>query len=109
MTVDTIVANGRVITPDDDIDASIAINDGIIRAVGQEQTLPEGDRRIDASGKIVMPGVVDPHVHIDDVKGQIGSYRSETAAAALGGVTTVIDFAWQGGDRALDPKKSLLD
>jgi dihydropyrimidinase len=109
MTVDTIIANGRVITPDDDIDASVAIDDGTIWAVGREETLPKGDQRIDAAGKIVMPGAVDPHVHIDEVTGQIASYRSETAAAALGGVTSIIDFAWQGGDRTLDPERSLLD
>jgi dihydropyrimidinase len=109
MTVDTIITNGRVITPDDNIDASVAIDGGTICAVGREQALPDGNHRIDASGKLVMPGAVDPHVHIDEVHGQIATYRSETAAAALGGVTTIVDFAWQGGDRTLDPEKSLLD
>lgn len=89
--------------------ASVAVDDGRIVAVGAEAAIPAGERRVDASGKLVLPGAVDPHVHIDAVGDYVGSYPADTAAAALGGVTTVIDFAWQGGDRSLDPDRGLLD
>ncbi|ELZ27528.1 amidohydrolase [Halosimplex carlsbadense 2-9-1] len=91
--------------------ASVAIRGEQIVAVGQEADLPDAERRIDASGKVVMPGVVDPHVHVDEVpENRAGTMPAETAAAALGGVTTFIDFAFQGGDRRIaDESKDLLD
>lgn len=94
MTVDTILAGGTVVTASSMFDAAVAINEGEIVGVGNEGTLPEAEERIDAAGKLVMPGIVDPHVHVDDHV-SIDSYRTATGAAALGGVTTFIDFAWQ--------------
>jgi dihydropyrimidinase len=100
MTVETVIAGGRVVTPTDVAKQSVAIDDGEIVAVGHEDTLPEANERIDAEGKLVMPGVVDPHVHIDEVpENRAGTYEAETGAAALGGVTTFIDFSFQGKDR----------
>ena len=111
MTVDTTIAGGTLVTPDQTFEASLAIDGEKIVAVGDEETLPEADERIDAEGKLVMPGMVDPHVHIDEVpENRGGTYEAETAAAALGGVTTIIDFAFQGGDRRIaDESKDLLD
>ena len=109
MSLDTIVAGGRVVLPAGVREASVAVDDGRVAAVGDEASLPESDRRIDATGKIVLPGAVDPHVHIDEVRSYAGSYATETAAAALGGVTTIVDFAWQGGDRTLNEDRTLLD
>lgn len=101
MTVETVIADGKVVTSTDVATRSVAIDDGDIVAVGREDALPEADERIDAEGKVVMPGVVDPHVHIDEVpENRAGTYEAETAAAALGGVTTFIDFSFQGKDRA---------
>lgn len=100
MTVDTVIAGGAVVTSTDVAERSIAIDDGKIVAVGDEDAIPDGDEVVDASGKVVMPGVVDPHVHIDEVpESRAGTYQAETGAAALGGVTTLIDFAFQGKDR----------
>jgi dihydropyrimidinase len=111
MTVDTIVAGGRLVTPTDVSVGSIAIDDGTIVAVGRKSSLPEADRRIDAAGQLVMPGVVDPHVHVDEVpENRAGTMPAETAAAALGGITTFVDFAWQGRDRAgTDEDAGLLE
>lgn len=94
MSVDTVIAGGTVVTASSTFDAAVAVDDGKIVGVGEESELPDGDARIDATGQLVMPGIVDPHVHIDDHV-SIDSYRTATSAAALGGVTTVIDFAWQ--------------
>ena len=101
MTVDTVIAGGRLATPTGVSKGCLAVDDGTIVAVGRESSLPEADRRIDATGRLVMPGVVDPHVHVDEVpENRAGTMPAETAAAALGGVTTFVDFAWQGRDRA---------
>ncbi|MDY6764851.1 MAG: allantoinase, partial [Halobacteria archaeon] len=56
-----------------------------------------------------MPGVVDPHVHIDDMF-SFDTYETATSAAALGGTTTYIDFAWQPwvGDLSVFDKEGTL-
>jgi len=111
MAVDRLIAGGRVVTPRDVGTRSVAIDDGEIVAVGAEQALPEANERLDASGMIVMPGVVDPHVHIDEEpENRAGTYEAETQAAALGGVTSFIDFSFQGLDRANSgPGAPLID
>jgi dihydropyrimidinase len=95
MSVDTVIAGGTVVTADSLFDAAVAIDDGTIVGVGDPETLPDGERWIDATGQLVLPGIVDPHVHVDDHV-SVDSYRTASSAAALGGVTTFIDFAWQG-------------
>jgi dihydropyrimidinase len=97
MTIDTLVASGTVVTVDAVFEAAVAIDDGTIVGVGDETALPAADRRIDADGNLVLPGVVDPHTHIAGYN-SIDSYESGTAAAAAGGVTTLLTFAWQGWD-----------
>jgi dihydropyrimidinase len=95
MSVDTIITGGTLVSADTTVRASLAIDDGTIVAVGALDALPEASRLVDATGQLVLPGVVDPHVHIDD-HSSIDTYETATRAAALGGVTTVVDFAWQG-------------
>jgi len=95
MSVDTVIKGGTIVTASEEIDAAVAIDGEQIAAVGRRTELPSAERTIDASGKLVMPGVVDPHVHVRDHI-SADSYATATAAAALGGVTSIIDFAWQG-------------
>ncbi|MFB6192510.1 MAG: dihydroorotase family protein [Haloarculaceae archaeon] len=111
MPVDTVIAGGEIVTERSRREGSVAIDDGEIVAVGRERDLPEADERVDATGLVVMPGIVDPHVHVDEApENRAGTMPAETAAAALGGVTTFIDFAFQGGDRLIaDESKDLLD
>lgn len=94
MPVDTIITGGTVVTPTSTLEAAIAISDGKIVGVNNAELLPDANQVIDATDQLVMPGMVDPHVHIDDHV-SIDSYETATRAAALGGITTVIDFAWQ--------------
>ena len=94
MTVDTVISGGTVVTAERMFDASVAIDEGRIVGVGEREILPPATTEIDASGKIVMPGVVDPHVHIDGYL-SLDSYETATSAAALGGVTSCLNFAWQ--------------
>ncbi|MFC6864357.1 dihydroorotase family protein [Halomicroarcula sp. GCM10025817] len=94
MAVDTIIAGGTLVQPDGTYDASIAIDDETIVAVGARSELPDARRTVDATGKLVMPGAVDVHVHLDDMFSN-DTYDTASRAAALGGTTTFIDFAWQ--------------
>lgn len=102
MLLDTIISGGTLVTPTETIETSIGISDGQIVAVGDSDTLPEADDVVDASGQYVLPGIVDPHVHVGDHI-SADSYETATKAAALGGVTTIIDFAWQGFDGGETP------
>lgn len=111
MTVDTVITGGTVVTPAETLEASVAIDDGKIAAVGDETAIPDGEETIDASGQLVMPGVVDPHVHIDGYL-SIDPYENGTKAAALGGVTSCVNFAWQAwvGDLSIwDEPGTLLE
>lgn len=94
MPVDSVVTGGTLVTSERTFDASLAIDDGKIVAVGEAESMPDGREVVDAAGKLVMPGVVDPHVHIDGYI-SIDSYERGTEAAALGGVTSCVNFAWQ--------------
>ncbi len=95
MTV--LIKNGRVITAVDDYYADVFIQDETITAIGKD--LPHhADRVIDATGKLVIPGGIDPHTHMDMPFGGTTSaddFSSGTIAAAFGGTTTIIDFAIQ--------------
>jgi dihydropyrimidinase len=93
--LDTLVTGGTVVTATATFDAAVAIRDGRIVGVGDPESFPAADRRIDVEGNLVMPGVVDPHVHVAGYNSR-DSYATATAAAAAGGVTTVVNFAWQG-------------
>lgn len=95
MNVDTLIQGGAIVTPERSIDGNIAIKDGKIAAVTDADSVPRAEEVVDAADKLVMPGVVDPHVHIDGHNSR-DSYVTGTKAAALGGVTSCINFAWEG-------------
>lgn len=94
---DCVVRGGHVATAVDDFDADIAIRDGIIVAIGQN--LGPGDREIDATGRLVLPGGIDSHCHIEQLSAggimNADTFESATRSAAFGGTTTVIPFAAQ--------------
>jgi len=94
-TLDTLITGGTVVTSDSMFDATIGISDGTIASIGREWALPPAERTVDVDGQLVLPGVVDPHTHLAGYN-SIDSYETGTAAAATGGVTSLITFAWQG-------------
>lgn len=82
---DKIFIDGRL------IDCYVGIKDGIITAISKEKL--EAEKFIDAKGKMVLPGTVDPHVHIRAPgHDERETFESGTKDAALGGVTTVIEM-----------------
>ncbi|MBN1305272.1 MAG: dihydropyrimidinase [Anaerolineales bacterium] len=90
----TIIRSGSLVTAEDKFEADILIDGGKILAVGLDFNVPDAEV-VDASGKLVMPGGVDPHTHFDlPMFGTISSDDHYTGhkAAAFGGTTTVIDF-----------------
>ena len=92
---DTVVRGGTVVTPAGTFVGDIGIVGEHIAALG-EQLDAAGALVIDAAGHLVIPGVLDVHVHLElPFCGTVSAddYRSGTRAAARGGVTTVIDFA----------------
>jgi len=93
MAVDKIIKGGEIVTSEGSYKSDMAISDEKIVGIGSEGALPEAEQYIDASGLLVLPGIVDPHVHIQD-HFSMDSFETATRAAARGGVTTVIDFAW---------------
>ena len=101
----TLVKNGTVITASDHYDADIYIDRGVITLIGQGLNVP-ADNVVDASGKLVMPGGIDVHTHLDMPFGGTTSaddFESGTIAAAHGGTTTLIDFAIQDPGQGLYP------
>jgi dihydropyrimidinase len=92
-----LIKNGTLITASETFRADILVEGETIRAVGEHLQVDEG-QVIDASGKLVMPGGVDPHTHFDlPMFGTVSSDDHYTGhkAAAFGGTTTVIDFVSQ--------------
>src|SRR5437764_2523057 len=90
---DLVINGGKIVTPDAVFEASVAIADGVILAVGAESAMPSARETLDASGLHVLPGVIDDHVHFRDPGyPHKEDFASGTAAAAFGGVTTVFDM-----------------
>jgi dihydroorotase len=92
-SADLVIKNGRVAVSSSLQRCAIAAKDGKISWVGSNSNAPNASKVIDASGLIVLPGVIDVHVHMRDPGATYKEdFRSGTAAAAAGGVTTVFDM-----------------
>src|SRR5262245_20398256 len=94
---DLVLRGGTVASSSAIFPADVAIEGETIAAVGRE--LPPGAKEIDARGKLVLPGGVDTHAHIEQVSAagilNADTFESATVSAAFGGTTTVISFAAQ--------------
>jgi dihydropyrimidinase len=93
----TLIRNGNIVTAVDNYVGDLLIEDEIISLIGQRLDL-QADKVIDAAGKLVIPGGVDPHTHMEFPFGGTTAsddFRTGTIAAAHGGTTTIIDFAIQ--------------
>ncbi len=108
MSYDVIIQGGTVVSPEGRRVLDVAIQGETIAAVGPDlANAPEarGAKVVDARGRYVLPGALDVHVHLElPFCGTVSSddWSSGTRAAAVGGVTTVIDFAIPYGDQSLE-------
>ena len=90
MKADLVIRNARVVTHAGETFGGVAVSGGTIVAVGADDALPAGAREIDADGRVLMPGVIDPHCHLGVNYPYDEDMRSETAQAARGGITTIL-------------------
>lgn len=98
-----LIKNGRIITAADDYVADIFIEDDKITTIGKNLDV-KATQTIDAKNKLVIPGGIDPHVHLDmPFMGTYSSdnYETGTRAALFGGTTMVIDFILQTQGKSL--------
>ena len=94
----TIIKNGTLVTAETSFKSDILIEDELIIQIAESIDVDDADV-IDAAGKFVLPGGVDPHVHLNlEMAGTVSSddYYTGGKAAAFGGTTTVIDFVSHG-------------
>src|SRR5579862_4250258 len=93
-----LIKGGRVVTAADDYLADVFVEGERITLIGESLDLP-ADRTIEATGKYLLPGCVDPHTHLDMPFGgtvTIDDVESGQTSAAFGGTTTHVDFCIQG-------------
>src|SRR5579862_5288920 len=100
---DLVIRNGTVATAADTVRCDVGVRDGVVVTLGQG--LAAGARDIDATGRLVLPGGIDSHCHIEQ-RSSAGvlcadDFYSATVAAAFGGTTTVIPFAAQHRGQSL--------
>jgi dihydroorotase (multifunctional complex type) len=91
--VDSVLTNAKAYLNGQIIDCSIAIEEGKIQKIGRETQMPNADQKTDLHSLLVLPGLIDEHVHLrDEGKAYKEDFTSGTAAAAAGGFTTVLDM-----------------
>lgn len=92
--VDLIVAGSRLVTPRGIVKASLAIDHGRIVKIGKPASMPQAAQTMDLpSSSLVLPAPVDVHAHLRDLElSHKGDFASETQAAAVGGISFVVDM-----------------
>ncbi len=93
MKLDLIIRGGKVVTEQGVYNADIAVKDGKIAGLADWGLLDRAEEEIDATGKLILPGGVDPHVHLNEPgRGDWEGWEHGTRAAAAAGVTTILEM-----------------
>ena len=93
MLADLVLYNAKIYTSEGIIEAGVAVDDGRILKIAKETNLPQASTRLNIKRQMVLPGLIDPHVHLRDQQlAYKEDFFSGTAAAAAGGVTLTIDM-----------------
>lgn len=102
---DTVIRGGTVVTATDSMVCDVGISNGLIVALGRNLT--SGAREIDAGGKLLLPGGIDSHCHIDQARKSgpafADDFESGTRSAAFGGNTSIISFTPQFKGQPIRP------
>ena len=94
MNVDCIIKGGIVVLPGKDtVRCDVLIKDGTVVDLALDHDT-SADRVIDATGLHVLPGLIDPHVHLDVIYPKIDQLHHETRSALRGGITTLGAMCW---------------
>jgi dihydropyrimidinase len=103
MTFDLVIRGGRIVTAGGSFNGDLAVQDGRIAGIGDG--IGPGAQEVDATGRLVLPGGVDPHCHIEQMSGMglmnADTFETATRSAAMGGTTSVISFAAQAHGQGL--------
>lgn len=92
-TADLVLTGGTVVTGRTRYRADVAIKDGLIALIGRPNAMPAAREVVDVSGKFLLPGAIDMHVHFREPGyTHKEDWRTGTAAAAMGGTTTVFEM-----------------
>src|SRR5438034_4055785 len=90
---DLVVLSTRVVTPEGTAPAAVAISGGVITAIHDHGAAPDSARRVDVGDAVLLPGIVDTHVHVNEPgRTEWEGFETATRAAAAGGVTTIVDM-----------------
>jgi dihydroorotase len=93
LIVDSLLTNAKAYVNNGIVDCSLAIENGKIFKIGKETQMPKADEKINVRSLLVLPGLIDVHVHLrDEGKAYKEDFYTGTAAAAAGGMTTVLDM-----------------
>jgi dihydropyrimidinase len=107
MKPELLVRGGEVVLPSHGLcTVDIAIHNGKIAAVVEPGTFTDAERAIDATGRLVLPGVIDAHTHLTMGPGEAG-YETETQSAAIGGVTSSLSYIMDSGDLAATVQREI--
>ncbi len=92
-SVDLVIRGARIVSHERIVDASVAIADGRIACVGHDDLMPPAREELRADGMMLLPGAIDSHVHFRDPGyPHKETWKTGSAAAACGGVTTVFEM-----------------
>jgi dihydroorotase len=93
LIVDSVLTNAKAYWRNSIVDCSIAVEEGQIYKIGKETQMPKADEKTKLGNLLVLPGLIDVHVHLrDEGKAYKEDFYTGTAAAAAGGFTTVLDM-----------------
>ena len=106
--LDLVITGGTCVLPSGAVAADLGVSDGRIAAIGAPGTLAEGERRLDAAGRLVIPGGIDPHIHclsairFPGLPDQFTDPPAPVSRAALhGGTTMLVDFVQCTHERSI--------
>jgi dihydropyrimidinase len=111
---DLTLRNGRVVTPHGLLHGGLSVSDGVIVHVGADQSLVRGTEDIDVAGRVIFPGIIDPHTHMGVGDGWgpeklESDFASESRDAISAGVTTIVTTSVYGPSPRVPTVKSNIE